>query len=135
MHLALSASGVGTGIPLFQVEIDENGEWTYESRAVEFARGRLNEADQVQLKSLYDKVDWGLEVLNNPVSADDRTLFKLEVDHGHGDLRLYQFSEAMNHLSWQFRDLVHFLRHNVARAGDPVGHIPEETAQQPPAVQ
>lgn len=131
MRVALSATGVDTDIALFRVEVNEDGGWTYQSRAIAHAAGRLSEADRVQFKSLYDKVDWGLEVLNMPVSADDRTLFRMEVDHGHGDTRLYQFSEAINHASWQFRDLVHFLRHNVAVAGEPVGPEPAGNDVQP----
>ncbi|HLN61049.1 MAG TPA: hypothetical protein VK464_05800, partial [Symbiobacteriaceae bacterium] len=120
MHLTLSATGVDSKVDLFQVQIDEKGNWAYESRAVEKATGKLMDGDVAQLRSLYEKVPWDQEVLNNPVSSDDRTLFKLEVNREDGDKRLYQFSEAMNHLSWQFRDLVHFLRHNVANHGDPV---------------
>ena len=134
MHLTLSASGVGTGIKLFSVSVDEAGHWTYESRAVERAEGKLSPGDREQLQDFYLRVDWGKETLNNPVSIDDRTLFKLEVDHGNGDRRLYQFSEAMNHLSWQFRDLVHFLRHNVI-TGEPLGQFPDDTHHQPPAIQ
>lgn len=134
MRITLSAAGVDTGVPLFRTEVNENGEWRHESRAVEEVRGQLTPGDLAQFKNFYDEVNWSLEVLNNPVSADDRTLFKLEVDHGHGDVRLYQFSEAMNHLSWQFRDLVHFLRHNVAVGGDLPGRIPPEIAHQPPGV-
>jgi hypothetical protein len=135
MHLALSATGVDSGISLWRVEVGEDGRWNYESRAVQHAAGTLPPEDLAQLQGLYKAVDWGLETLNNPVSYDDRTLFKLDVDHGGGERRLYQFSEAMNHLSWQFRDLVHFLRHNVADAGDPVGIRPNETEHRPPAMQ
>lgn len=135
MHLILSAVGVDSSVPLFTVEVDGQGDWRYESRAVEEARGELSEADQAQLKNLHDKVNWSLETLNAPVSSDDRTLFKLDVDHGDGNRALYQTSESMTHRSWEFRDLVHFLRHNVALAGDPVGRIPDEVRDQPPAVQ
>ena len=135
MHLTLSATGVDSKVDLFQVQIDEKGNWSYESRAVEKATGKLMDGDVAQLRSLYEKVPWDQEVLNNPISADDRTLFKLEVNREDGDKRLYQFSEAMNHLSWQFRDLVHFMRHNVADHGDPVGREGEDARKtEPPAV-
>ena len=133
MHLALSATGVVSGVNLFKVEVGEHGRWTYESRAVEFAEGQLTEGDQAQLKHFYERVNFDLETLNSPVSADDRTLFKLEVTDKKRGHVLYQFSEALNHRSWEFRDLVHFLRHNVAQNGDPVGRIPGETHTTPPA--
>lgn len=133
MHLTLSATGVDSGVNLFKVSVGEDGRWTYESRAVEFAEGRLTEADQAQLKHFYERVNWDLETLNAPVSYGDRTLFRLEVDDKKRGHVLYQFSEAMAHRSWEFRDLFHFLRHNVALHGDPVGRIPGETHTTPPA--
>jgi hypothetical protein len=135
MHLTLSATGLDSKLPLFQVKVDDQGQWSYESRAVEQAEGKLMDGDVAQLRSLYDSVPWDQEVLNNPISADDRTLLQLEVNRENSDKRLYQFSEAMNHLSWQFRDLVHFLRHNVANHGDPVGREGQDAKQtEPPAV-
>lgn len=125
MHLTLTANGVDSGVELWTVSVGDDGHWTYQSRAVEFLEGDLSPADRAQLKHFYDEIDWDIEVLNNPVSADDRLLFKLEVTHeGSGDRRLYQFSEAMNHLQYQFKDLVHFLRKNVAKNAD--------VSQQPP---
>lgn len=135
MRLVLSATGVDSGVDLFRLEVDGSGQWSYQSRAVELATGTLSEADQAQLHSFFDRIDWELEVLNMPISFDDRTRFKLEVSPDKGDRRVYQFSEAINHASWQFRDLVHFLRHNVATKGDPVGRGPDEVREQPPAAQ
>jgi hypothetical protein len=134
LHLTLSAVGVESKVPLFTVSVDEQGHWAYESRAIQEAKGTLTQGEVAQLKTLYDDVNWEQETLNNPVSADDRTLFKLEVDHGDGNKKLYQMSEAMNHRSWQFRDLIHFLRHNVALNGEPLANIIEEPREQPPMV-
>jgi len=122
LRLLLTATGLDSKVELFRIGIDESGRWEYQSRAVEGLHGQLSESDRTQLARLYEQVDWDQEVLNLPVSADDRTLFALRIDDG--DLqRTYQFSEAMNHASWQFRDLVHFLRHNVAMGGEPVGPV------------
>ncbi|HYG60649.1 MAG TPA: hypothetical protein VD902_21455, partial [Symbiobacteriaceae bacterium] len=68
MHLTLHATGLISKVDLFEVDVDESGSWRYESRAVAEIRGRLTEGDQAQLKSLFDKVNWDLEVLNHPVS-------------------------------------------------------------------
>jgi hypothetical protein len=135
MHLSLTAKGITNGVDLWKVEVDEDGHWSYESRAVERAEGVLTEGDRAQLISLYEKVDWSREVLNNPMSADDRIHFQFDVVKADGDRRCYQFSEQMAHLSTQFRDLVHFLRHNILGGGDPVGRIPNEMHTEPPAVQ
>lgn len=132
MHLTLSAKGLESGVDLFRVSVREDGHWSYESRAVERAEGRLDPEDVEQLVGLYTSVDWDKHVLNAPVSADDRTLFELNVDDGNMT-RTYRFSEAINHASYQFKDLVHFLRHNVALAGDPAGWSPEPWDQRPPA--
>ena len=134
MQLTLTARGIDTDILLWTVSINEQGAWAYESRAVEEAHGTLTKGNLAQLISLYERVDWDLETLNAPMSADDRTLFRLEVVTDTGDRRLYQSSEAMNHRSWQFRDLFHFLRHNVATAGDPTGPTTGVTEAEPPAV-
>lgn len=132
MRIALTAKGIESKVELFRVQVDADGRWTYESRAVEQASGRLSEADLAQFNAFYDKVNWELEVLNGPVTADDRILFEMDVVHDGGDRRLYQFTEDLAHRSWQFRDLVHFLRHNVATAGDPVGLSPDEPGVHPP---
>lgn len=133
MQITLTAKGIQSKVTLFSVQVDDSGRWVYESRGVEGAEGHLSRADQVQFKSFYDKVNWELEVLNGPIAADDGTLFELDVIHsGSGDRRLYQFTESLAHRSWQFRDLVHFLRHNVATAGDPVGYSPDQPREYPP---
>ncbi|HEY3367994.1 MAG TPA: hypothetical protein VGK74_23280 [Symbiobacteriaceae bacterium] len=134
LQLTLTALGIDTEILLWTLTINEHGAWAYESRAVEEAHGTLTRGDLAQLISLYEKVDWALETLNAPMSADDRTLFRLEVVTDEGERRLYQSSEAMNHRSWQFRDLFHFLRHNVATAGDPIGSATGVTQAEPPAL-
>jgi hypothetical protein len=121
MQLVLQATGLHTEIDLFRVEVDGDGVWSYQSQAVQFAQGHLTEADRAQLNSFFEKVNWELELLNSPMSPDDRRLFRLTVRLPDQGERTYQFSEAMNHRSWQFIDLVHFLRHNVATGGDPVG--------------
>ncbi|HYF94061.1 MAG TPA: hypothetical protein VD969_17740 [Symbiobacteriaceae bacterium] len=133
MHLTLTATGISSKVKLWTVEVDDRGHWVYESRSVEHAEGHLTEGDRAQLISLYEKVDWSREVLNNPISADDDIHFRFYVVLADGDRRTYTFSEALNHVSYQFRDLVHFLRHNVLGSGDPVGRIPGETHDAPPA--
>jgi hypothetical protein len=132
LQITLTATGIESKVELFRVQVDGAGRWRYESRAVAHAEGRLSAADLAQFKSLYDKVNWELEVLNGPISAGDRTLFAMDVIHDGGDRRIYQFTESLAHRSWQFRDLVHFLRHNVATAGDPVGYSPDEPGVHPP---
>lgn len=131
MHLILSATGTIRPISLFRVEVWPDGRWEYESRAVAHAQGRLAPAELTQLQSRYDEVDWDLQALNNPISADDRTFFTLDVIGENGEQRRYQFSEAMANLSFQFKDLVHFLRHNVAVGAEPVGPVATEVHQQP----
>lgn len=131
MHLVLEATGLGTAIDLFRVEVDGDGAWSYQSQAVQLAQGHLTAGDHAQLISLVEKVNWELEVLNSPTSRDDRRLFRLTVRLPDQGERTYQFSEAMNHRSWQFVDLVHFLRHNVATGGDPVGRLELEPTAQP----
>lgn len=132
MQITLTARGIDSKVELFRVQVNSDGRWSYESRAVEHAEGRLSEADRAQFKSFYDKVNWELEVLNGPLTADDRILFEMDVVHDEEDRRLYQFSEDLAHRSWQFRDLVHFLRHNVATGGDPVGYSPDRPGVHPP---
>ncbi|MFZ5816819.1 MAG: hypothetical protein ACOY93_16255 [Bacillota bacterium] len=132
MQITLTAKGLDSKVELARVQVDSDGRWRYSSRAVEQAEGRLSAADLAQFQAFYDKVNWELEVLNGPVTADDRILFEMEVIHDEGDRRLYQFTEDLAHRSWQFRDLVHFLRHNVAGAGDPVGYSPDRPGEHPP---
>lgn len=119
--MSLRAKSAYSGAFLFAISVGGDGAWQYESRVIEGAHGRLSEADRAQLKALYDKVDWDSEVLNGPLSRDSRVHFELEITHDGGDHRLYQFDDELQNRSWQFRDLVHFLRHNVATAGDHVG--------------
>jgi len=129
MWLALTALGVDSGVQLFHLAVAHDGRWTYESRAVAEASGTLPRGEMAQVKSLVDAVPWEAEVLNMPVSADDRTLFRLQIRLKDDDERLYQCSEAVNHASWQFRDLLHFLRHNIAgarRAERPVQESPPD---------
>lgn len=132
MHLTLTAIGAESRVALFRIEVDGDGRWHYESRGVAGANGQLSPADRAQLKSLYDRIDWELEVLNGPKAADDRVHFALDVTHDEGKHQHYQFSENLAHRSWQFRDLVHFLRHNVATAGDPVAWSPDQPEEHPP---
>jgi len=133
--ITLRATGLLSKVRLFELTVDREGRWTYESLAVEHASGQLSPANFAQLKSFYDKVNWELEVLNSPLRTDDRILFELDVVHDGDDRRLYQFSEQTTHRSWEFQDLFHFLRHNVATAGDPVGFSPDPPQEQPPAMQ
>lgn len=128
MHLSLTATGSDSKQELYRLEVDGSGAWTYRSRAVEGVRGQLRLGDVEQLRGLYEAVDWEKHVLNAPVSADDRIHFRLGVQTPQGEERTYMFSEAVTHASFQFRDLVHFLRHNVAIAGEPVGPglVPQE---------
>lgn len=133
MRIVLRATGVDTGALVSRLEVNlEDGTYSYESRAVEQARGRLSEGDTAQLRRLFEEVDWDAELLNGPVDVGDRTRFELEVSPG-GEHRMYMFSEDYDTRSWQFRDLVHFLRHNVATAGEPVGPDPEQQADPPAA--
>jgi len=125
VQITLRAKSAYSGAFLFSVTVGGDGTWRYESRVIEEAHGRLPEADRAQVKALYDKVDWGSEVLNGPLSRGARIHFELEVTHDGGDHRLYQFDDEMGNRSWQFRDLVHFLRHNIATGGDAVGAPPE----------
>ncbi len=121
MHFTLRARGAVSGVSLFELSVDGDGNWHYQSRAIASAHGRLSEADRAQLKARYEQVDWDAEVLNGPIGRDAHTLFELEVTGAGGETRLYQFDDEFHHRSWQFRDLVHFLRHNVATGGEPVG--------------
>lgn len=123
MQLTLTAVGRQSDKMLYRISVDETGKWEYESTAVEHASGHLVPGEVAQLKSLYDKVSWDREVLNNPIDLEDHTIMRLEVDHGEGKMATYQFSDAMTRLSFEFRDLVHFLRHNLATGGDPAGPV------------
>ncbi len=135
MQITLTATGLESKVKLWELSVDPDGHWQYESRAVEHAEGQLSPANIAQLKMFYDKVNWGLEVLNSPLTANDRILFQMDVVHEGARPQRYQFSEQCTHRSWQFQDLFHFLRHNVATAGDPVGFSPDEPREQPPAMQ
>lgn len=119
MQITLTARGIESGGELYRVQADDRGRWRYQSRAIEQAEGQLSRADLAQFQSFYDKVNWELEVLGGPTSAGDSILFEMAVTHSPQDRQLYQFTESMAHRSWQFRDLVHFLRHNVATGGNP----------------
>lgn len=135
MRIELRATGVDTGALLSRLHVDlQTGAYTYESHAVEEARGQLSDGDTAQLRRLFEGVDWGAEVLNSPIDFDDSTRFEMEVwwEDTH---RTYLFSESLETRSWQFRDLVHFLRHNVATAGEPVGIDPPPENDRPPAEQ
>lgn len=132
MQITLTAKGIDSKVVLYQLQVDDAGRWSYESRGVEHAEGRLSEANLAQLKNFYERVNWELEVLNGPVVASDRTLFEMDVFHKGGERRLYQFTESLAHRSWEFRDLFHFLRHNTATGGDPVGYSPDEPEVHPP---
>lgn len=115
MRIALSGRGIDSDSALFQVAVDGDGQWTYQSRAFENLQGNLSEADQAQFRSLYKSVDWDHQKLNATIRYKDRVEFCLEVDHGDGNVKSYFFSEVLrpNDASWEFRDLVHFMRHNI----------------------
>lgn len=132
MQITLTAKGIESKVQLYEISVDGTGRWDYESRAVEHAQGTLSRADQAQFQSFFERVSWELEVLNGPITATDRTLFEMEVTFDNGDRRLYQFTESLAHRSWGFRDLFHFLRHNVATGGDPVGYSPDQPDLHPP---
>lgn len=131
--MRLTAKGTISKVQLFSVQVDSSGRWEYESRGVAHTEGRLSREDLAQFQAFYDRVNWELEVLNGPVTGSDRIHFELDVVHDGGDRRVYQFTENMAHRSWQFRDLVHFLRHNAATGGDPVGYSPDEPGEELPA--
>lgn len=131
MHLVLQATGLDSAIDLFRVEVDGDGGWSYQSQAIQLAQGDLSAADRAQLISFVEKVNWELEVRNSPTHRDDRKLFQLTVRLDDKGEQTYHFSEAMTHRSWQFMDLVHFLRHNVATGGDPISQQAPEPTRQP----
>ena len=78
MHFTLRARGAVSGVPLFELSVDGDGNWHYRSRAVRCARPAL-EPDRAQLKARYEQVDWDVEVLHAPIGRDAHTLFELEV--------------------------------------------------------
>jgi hypothetical protein len=122
VRIALSARGIDTGIDLFHLDLQGNGCWTYQSHAVEKAEGRLTEGDLAQFKSLYNAVDWYKEYARGGINRVlDHVEFGMKVEHDDGRRQFIEFSDELNNLSWPMRDLVHFLRHNVATGGDPVG--------------
>lgn len=127
MRILLTSTGVDSGVPLTRLEITlPDGSYTYESRAVSQMAGRLDEADTVQLQRLIDAVNWDQEVLNSPTRWNHNTRFELTIEKD-GQQRLYQFSDWMQGpRSWEFKDLVHFLRHNVAFADAPGNLSPGE---------
>jgi len=122
VRIALSGRGIDSDVPLFQVTVNGDGEWTYQSRAFEYLRGSLSEADQAQIRSLYKAVDWDQQKRNATIRYKDRIEFCLEVDHGGGTVKSYFFSEVLrpNEAPWEFRDLVHFLRHNIVGPTEPI---------------
>lgn len=133
--MQLSAHGIDTGLDLFHLDVQGNGCWRYQSHAVEKAEGRLTEGDLAQLQSLYKRVEWDKQYVDGGVNhVLDRVEFALLVEHDGGGRQHFIFSDTFRGLSWSMRDLVHFLRHNVATGGDPVGNpaffpVP---AQEPP---
>jgi hypothetical protein len=122
VRIALSGRGIDSDVALFRVTVNDEGQWTYQSRAIEHIQGSLSEADQAQIRSLYKAVDWDHQKLNATIRYKDRVEFCMEVDHGDGNIKSYFFSEVLrpNDASWEFRDLVHFLRHNVIGPTEPV---------------
>ncbi|MDF2629465.1 MAG: hypothetical protein K0R39_3296 [Symbiobacteriaceae bacterium] len=129
MHLSLTATNMGH--ELWKVTADGTGAWTYESRSVEQAEGRLTEGDRAQLIGLYEHVDWNREVLNHGITSDTMIRLHLDVTKADGDKRTYTFNADTNQLSTELADLVHFLRHNIMGAGEPVGRIPDDMRDQP----
>lgn len=123
--MQLSAHGIDTGLDLFHLEVQGNGCWSYQSHAVEKAEGRLSGGDQAQLQSLYERVEWDKQYVDGGVNhVLDRVEFALLVEHDEAERQHFIFSDTFRGLSWSMRDLVHFLRHNVATGGEPVGPNP-----------
>jgi hypothetical protein len=129
MHLSLTATNMGKTI--WTVTADDSGAWSYESRAVARAEGTLTEGDRAQLISLYEHVDWNREVLNHGITSDTMIRLHLDVTKADGDKRTYTFNADTNQLTDELSDLVHFLRHNIMGAGEPVGRIPDDMRDQP----
>lgn len=46
MHFTLRARGAVSGVSLFELSVDGDGNWHYQSRAIASAHGRLSEADR-----------------------------------------------------------------------------------------
>jgi hypothetical protein len=133
VRLLLTAHGIDTGLDLFHLEVEGNGCWRYQSHMVDKAEGRLTEGDLAQLLSLFAKVEWDKQYVDGGVNhVLDRVEFVLWVEHDDGERQHFIFSDTYRGLTWEMRDLVHFLRHNVATGGEPVGpnqpFLPTETA-------
>lgn len=122
MRMLLSARGIDTGLDLFHIEVHGDGRWSYQSHDVERAEGRLTPGDLAQLISLYEKVDWSRQYVDGGVNhVLDRVEFTFLVEPDGEPRRLFVFSDTYRGLTWEMRDLVHFVRHNTATGGEPVG--------------
>lgn len=137
MRMLLSAHGIDTGLDLFHIEVDGEGRWSYQSRDVERAEGRLTPGDLAQLHSLYEKVDWSRQYVNGGINhVLDRVEFALMVEPDGEGRKYFIFSDTYRGLTWELRDLVHFVRHNTATGGEPVGpnqpFLPMEGAPEQP---
>lgn len=120
--MLLSAHGIDTGLDLFHIEVQGDGRWSYQSHDVEKAEGRLTPGDLAQLLSLYEKVDWSRQYVDGGVNhVLDRVEFTLLVEPDGEGRKHFIFSDTYRGLTWEMRDLVHFVRHNVATGGEPVG--------------
>lgn len=121
MRVRLTGQGIAADVDLFSLEVDGEGVWTYRSRAIEELKGTLDEADEVQFKSLFERVDWDEKKLNGTIRFDDHVKFKLQVDRGDGQVKTFFFSDHLrpNEATWEFKDFIHFLRHNVVGPADP----------------
>ena len=131
MHLRLTATGNDNGIEIFRLAVDGEGNWVYESRAIEKVTGELSAADRAQLEGLFKTVEWQKKILNATITPDDLIRFRLDVAADDLGPRTYLFSEAMRNEPVPFRDLVHFLRHNVATGGEPAGRIAVDGQETP----
>lgn len=131
MQVMMTVQESGSGRPLFQVVVDGEGRWRYESQAVQRAEGRLAEGERAQLISLLKKVAWDREQPMHPRRREDHLRFRLEVAPTDGEGRTFTFSDTMEGISVELRDLVHYLRHNLAVGGDPVGPEPDQLPHQP----
>lgn len=131
MHLKLTATGNDNGVEIFRLDLDGDGSWTYESRAIEQVAGQLSAADRAQLEGLIEAVEWDKQILNASITPDDLIRFRLDVTAPNLGQRTYLFSEAMRNEPFPFRDLVHFLRHNVATGGEPAGRLADDGQETP----
>jgi hypothetical protein len=120
--MLLSAHGIDTGIDLYHIEVHGDGRWSFESHNVDRTEGRMTEGDLAQLLSLYERVDWSRQYVDGGVNhVLDRVEFGLLVEPDGEGRKHFTFSDTYRGLTWEVRDLVHFLRHNVATGGEPVG--------------